>query len=86
MAGRHARRPEPRPRPQRRRRGGGVVGPLVVVTLAALGWVLWTDNQPDEPTPAPPAAEAPAPAPQDGPGGVQDLSPFERGPEITEVR
>lgn len=28
---------------------------------------------------------APAPAPQDGPGGVQDLSPFERGPEITEV-
>lgn len=75
MAGRHARRPEPRPRPQRRRRGGGVVGPLVVVTLAALGWVLWTDT--NEPTPAPPAAEAPAPAPQADPPYIAASRPVE---------
>lgn len=46
--------------------GGGVVGPVVVATLCALVWVLWTGTEQTEPTPPPPAVEAPAPQ-QDAP-------------------
>lgn len=48
---------------RQRGRGGGVVGVLVVVTLVALGWLLWAgNNAPNDPQP--PIADAPAPAAQ----------------------
>ena len=57
------------------RRRRSVVGPLVVVTLVALVYLLWTDT--NEPTPAPPAAEAPAPAPQADPPYIAASRPVE---------
>ncbi len=41
-----------------RGRGGGFAGVLIVVTLCAIAWVVWTGTQQTQPPP-PPAAEAP---------------------------
>lgn len=57
------------------RRRRSVVGPLAVVTLLALAYLLWTNT--NEPTPAPPAAEAPAPAPQQDAPYIANSRPLE---------